>query len=137
MGARQRQARGTRGPTAAPQADANPVADRKKILPIPGKGYASGPFEHEPAGFGIDPPRPSRKRGKERHGEPMPKKARQPIESVNDTLKSQLNLDEHAGQSTESVAIRIAQRLLAMPAAIRHHNNTGQPITRFLISFDR
>jgi hypothetical protein len=37
----------------------------------------------------------------------------------------------------EGVAIRVAQRILAMAAAIWHNNNnTGQPVTRSLIAYD-
>ena len=43
---------------------------------------------------------------------------RQWIESVNDTLKSQLDLERHGGRAQAGVFARIAQRLLAMVAAI-------------------
>jgi hypothetical protein len=66
--------------------------------------------------------RPSRKDEKVRYGEPMLKKVRQLIESVNDTLKGQLDLEGHVGRSFQGVAIRIAQRVLAMAAAIWHNN---------------
>ena len=66
----------------------------------------------------------------------MLKKVRQLIESVNDTLKGQLDLEKHGGQSFEGVAIRVAQRVLAMAAAIWHNNKTGQPVTRSLIAYD-
>jgi hypothetical protein len=61
---------------------------------------------------------------------------RQLIESVNDTLKGQLDLELHGGRSIEGVAARVAQRLLAMTAAIWHNRNTGQPLTRSLIAYD-
>jgi len=34
------------------------------------------------------------------------------------------------------MAIRVAQPVLAMAAAIWHNNNTGQPVTRSLIAYD-
>jgi hypothetical protein len=80
--------------------------------------------------------RPSRKREKQRHGEPMLKKVRQLIESVNDTLKGQLDLEEHGARTIEGVAIRVAQRVLALAAAIWHNNKTGAPVTRSLIAYD-
>ncbi|MEV6321631.1 IS982 family transposase, partial [Nocardia sp. NPDC051787] len=86
--------------------------------------------------YGITMLRPSRKREKARFGEPLLKKLRQLIESVNDTLKGQLDLEDHGGRSFEGVAIRVAQRLLAMAAAIWHNHTTGQPITRSLIAYD-
>lgn len=61
---------------------------------------------------------------------------RQLIESVNDTLKGQLDLEQHGGRTFAGVAVRIAQRLLAMSAAIWHNNKTGAPITRSLIAYD-
>jgi hypothetical protein len=118
------------------EADAELVAERGRILLISDKGFGSDSFEHDLAERGIELMRPSRKRERQRHGEPMLKKVRQLIESVNDTLKGQLDLERHGGQSFEGVAIRIAQRVLAMAAAIWHNNKTGQPITRSLIAYD-
>lgn len=51
-------------------------------------------------------------------------------------LKGQLDLEKHGGQSIQGVAIRVAQRVLAMAAAIWHNNKTSQPITRSLIAYD-
>ncbi|CAI7973848.1 hypothetical protein FRAHR75_1170003 [Frankia sp. Hr75.2] len=64
------------------------------------------------------------------------KKVRQLIESVNDTLKGQLDLEGHGGRTFEGVAVRVAQRLLAMAAAIWHNNQTAAPVTRPLIAYD-
>jgi hypothetical protein len=64
------------------------------------------------------------------------KKARQLIESVNDTLKGQLDLEEHGGRTFEGVAIRVAQRVLAMTAGIWHNNKIGAPVTRSLVAYD-
>lgn len=66
----------------------------------------------------------------------MPKKVRQLIESVNDTLKGQLDLEQHGGRTFEGVAIRVAQRILAMAAGIWHDNAIGAPVTRSLIAYD-
>ena len=71
-----------------------------------------------------------------RFGEPMLKKVRQLIESVNDTLKGQLDLEFHGGRTCEGVAIRVAQRILALAAAIWFNNKTGALVTRSLIAFD-
>lgn len=67
----------------------------------------------------------------------MLQSVRQLIESVNVTLKGQLDLELHGGRPLEGVAIRVAQRLLAMAAAIWHNHKTGQPITRSLIAYGR
>lgn len=117
------------------EVDAGLVAEREGIVLISDKGFASMPFETDLAEQGVELLRPSRKREKARYGEPMLKKVRQLIESVNDTLKGQLDLEQHGGRTFEGVAVRVAQRILAMAAAI-WHNRTGAPVTRSLIAYD-
>ncbi len=112
------------------------IATHPGILLITDKGFASRAFERDLAEQGNELLRPSRKKEKARHGEPMLKKVRQLIESVNDTLKGQLDLEEHGGRTFAGVAVRVAQRLLAMAAAIWHNNKTGAPVTRPLIAYD-
>jgi hypothetical protein len=116
--------------------DAELVTGHGGILLISDKGFASATFERQLAQQGIELLRPSRKREKARYGEPMLKKIRQLIESVNDTLKGQLDLEEHGGRTFEGVAVRVAQRILAMATAIWHNNKTGAPVTRSLIAYD-
>jgi hypothetical protein len=105
-------------------------------LLISDKGFASKAFEQELARLGIELLRLSFKREKQRFGEPMLKKVRQLIESVNDTLKGQLDLEQHGERTFEGVAIRVAQRVLAMAAGIWHYNQIGAPVTRSLIAFE-
>ncbi|MCZ0975898.1 IS982 family transposase [Streptomyces albulus] len=112
------------------------VAEHEGILMISDKGFAGRDFEQMLAEQGITLLRPSRKREKARYGEPMLKKVRQLIESVNDTLKGQLGLEDHGGRSFAGVGVRVAQRLLAMAAAMWHNNTTHAPITRSLIAYD-
>jgi hypothetical protein len=118
------------------EVEAGVVAGHDGILLISDKGFAGKDFEQLLAGYGVTLMRPSRKREKARHGEPMLKKVRQLIESVNDTLKGQLDLEQHGGCSCAGVAIRVAQRILAMAAAIWHNTQTGAPVTRSLIAYD-
>jgi hypothetical protein len=80
--------------------------------------------------------RPSYRNRTPRPREHLLKPVRQLIESVNDTLKGQLDLELHGGRTGEGVAARIAQRLLALTAAIWHNRATDQPITRSLVAFD-
>jgi hypothetical protein len=47
-----------------------------------------------------------------------------------------LNLEQHGARTIEGVAVRVAQRVLALAAAIWHNNKTGAPITRSLIAYD-
>jgi hypothetical protein len=62
---------------------------------------------------------------------------RQVIESVNDTFKGQLNLEQHGGHATPAgVWVRIVQRVLALTTAIWHNDRTGQPIKRSLVAYD-
>lgn len=61
---------------------------------------------------------------------------RQLIESVYDTLKGQLWLEHHGGRTPAGLYARIAQRLLALAAAIWHNRNTGAAITRSLTAYD-
>jgi hypothetical protein len=112
------------------------AAGRPGLTLITDKGFAGRETEAALAARGITLLRPSRKDEQARHGEALLKTVRQLIESVNDTLKGQLDLEAHGGRTFEGVAIRIAQRILAMAAAIWHNNNTGQPVTRSLIAYD-
>lgn len=94
------------------------VTDRPGLLVISDKGFASKEFEADLALRRAALLRPSFKREKERKGEDLLKSVRQLIESVNDTLKGQLDLEQHGGRTFEGVAVRVAQRVLAMAAAI-------------------
>jgi hypothetical protein len=112
------------------------AADRPGQLLIADKGFASREFENDLTFQGIELLRPSFKREKPRRGESLLKSVRQLIESVNDTLKGQLDLEQHGGRTFEGVAIRVAQRILAMTSAIWHNHKTGQPVMRSLTAFD-
>lgn len=112
------------------------ATDRPSLLVIADEGFASMELEADLALRGAQLLRPSFKREKKRKGEGLLKPVRQLIESVNDTLKGQLVLEQHGGRTFEGVAVRIAQRILAMTAAIWHNHKTGQPVTRSLIAYD-
>jgi hypothetical protein len=118
------------------QVDAELIKQRPGLLLISDRGFASTAFERSLSEVGIRLLRPSRKKEVLRSGEPMLTKVRQLIESVNDTLKGQLDLEQHGGRTMEGVAVRIAQRVLALAAAIWHNFHTGQTITRSLTAYD-
>lgn len=118
------------------EVEADVLAGHDSILLITDKGFAGQDFERLLASYSITLLRPSRADEEARYGEPLLKKVRQLIESVNDTLKGQLDLEAHGGRSYEGVAIRIAQRILAMAAAIWRNSQTGAPVTRSLIAYD-
>jgi len=100
------------------------------------KNYYGATFEAEVAASGIDLLRPARKGEQPRPGEQFFKPLRQIIESVNDTLKGQLDLEAHGGRTIAGVCTRVAQRILAMTAAIWHNDILGLTIRRSLIAYD-
>ena len=67
---------------------------------------------------------------------PLLKPLRQLIESVNATLKTQLDLERHGGRTPGGVMTRVLQRLLALTAAIWHNHKTGQRSLRSLVAYD-
>jgi hypothetical protein len=60
---------------------------------------------------------------------------RQVIESVNDTVKGQLDLERDGGHTPAGVIARVLQRILALTAAIWHNDYTGQPVMRSLVAY--
>ncbi|MDT0448583.1 IS982 family transposase [Streptomyces hesseae] len=116
--------------------EAGLVAERPGLLLIADKGFASKEFENNLALQGIELLRPSFKREKKRKDEGLLKPVRQLIESVNGTLKGQLDLEQHGGRTHEGVAVHVAQRVLAMAAATWRNHKTGAPTMRSLIAFD-
>lgn len=103
---------------------------------IADKNYFGKDFETELAASQIELLRPTRKGEQPRAGQRFFKPLRQIIESVNDTLKGQLDLEHHGGRSIAGVCARITQRLLAMTAAIWHNDNLGLRIRRSLTAYD-
>ena len=61
---------------------------------------------------------------------------RQWIKSTFDTLKDQLGLERHRGRTLAGVYVRVAQRLLALAAAIWWNWETGAPDKRSLVAYD-
>jgi hypothetical protein len=122
--------------TAICEHDPRLLADRPGLLIIADKGYVSAELDRWLAGHQARLLRPSYRNRAPRPGEQLLKPVRQLIESVNDTLKGQLDLELHGGRSIDGVGARIAQRLLALTAAIWHNHTTGQPVTRSLIAYD-
>ncbi len=64
------------------------------------------------------------------------KPLRQVIESINNTLKTQLDLERHGGRTIAGVASRVLQRILALTTAIWHNDQTNQPTLRSLTAYD-
>ncbi|MGW5464636.1 IS982 family transposase [Streptomyces sp. NPDC003996] len=100
------------------------------------KNYFGRDFEHELAQQGIQLLRPTRKGERQRPGGSLFKPLRQVMESVNQTFKGQLNLEEHQGRTPRGVITRVTQRILALTAAIWHNDHTGEATLRSLTSYD-
>lgn len=133
---------------------ANPKVDKREVLAgmltqdadllathpgqtvIGDKGYVSKHLDAFLTGHGLTLLRPSYRNQQPRPGEHLLKPIRQLIESVNDTLKGQLDLEGHGARPPAEVLARVGQRILALTAAIWHNRANGTPITRSLIAYD-
>lgn len=58
------------------------------------------------------------------------------MESVFDTFKGQLDLEQHGGKTITGVCTRVAQRVLALTGVIWHNDNAGAPVLRSLTACD-
>ena len=117
-------------------ADPALTAGRPRQVIIGDKNYYGRGFEATLADSQICLLRPARKGEPERPGSQFFKPLRQIIESVNDTLKGQLDLERHGGHTPAGVMVRVLQRLLALTTAIWHNDHTSQPIKRSLTAYD-
>lgn len=118
--------------------DADPAlpAWRVNQIVIADKNYFGREFETELEQAGLELLRPARKGEKPRRGAAFFKPLRQVIESINDTFKGQLDLEQHGGHTPAGVWVRVVQRVLALTAAIWHNDSIGQPIKRSLLAYD-
>jgi len=102
------------------------------------KGYRSAAFETELNARGITLIRP--KVRSEKTSRPLTrflKPFRQIIESINQTLKAQLDLERHGGRKPAGVCARILQRILALTAAIWHNEpSSATGPARSLLAYD-
>jgi hypothetical protein len=112
------------------------VAARTGQTLIGDKNYYGHDFEQQLGRQSIRLLRPRRKGEPERRGAPLFKPLRQVIESVNQTFKGQLDLEQHRGRTPAGVITRIMQRILALTAAIWHNDHTGQHVLRSLTAYD-
>ncbi|MFD8547359.1 IS982 family transposase [Streptomyces sp. NPDC059649] len=133
---------------------ANPKTDEREVLAdmllndadlltshpgqtvIGDKGYVSRHLDAFMADHGLSVLRPSYRNRKPRPGEHLLKPIRQLIESVNDTLKGQLDLERHGARTPAGVMARIGQRILALTTAIWRNRTNNTPVTRSLIAYD-
>ncbi|MCJ7780414.1 MAG: IS982 family transposase, partial [Acidimicrobiia bacterium] len=122
---------------AADMIAVDPNLNRPGQILIADKGYRSAAFEQRLTDAGITLIRPMMKGEKPRPLQRFLRPFRQIIESVNQTLKAQLDLERHGGRKPQGVATRICQRLLALTAAIWHNETSNQPgPARSLTAYD-
>lgn len=113
--------------------------DRHLIQPgqviVGDKGFAGREFEtFITDDLGAHLVRPDRKDENPRFGKLGG--IRQWVESVFDTLKGQLTLEDHGGRTIPGVYSRVAARLLALAAGIWHNWLIDAPAKRSLIAYD-
>ena len=106
------------------------------LILVVDKGYRDRDTETWLNDSGITVVRPAYRTEPARPGRGLLRAVRQSIESVNQTFKSQLDLEHHGGRTITGVAVRVLQRVLALTAAIWHNWHTGQPIMRSLVAYD-
>jgi Transposase DDE domain len=107
---------------------------RPGLVIVADKGFAGRDFEQLVAAYGASLLRPDRADEPRRHGSLG--RWRQWIESTFDTLKDQLGLERHGGRTLAGIWVRVAQRLLALAAAIWWNWEIGAPDKRSLVAYD-
>ena len=118
--------------------DADPAltTGRRGQTVIADRQYYGRQFEADLTDAGICLLRPARAGEAPRPGARFFKPLRQVIESINDTFKGQLDLEQHGGHTPTGVWVRVLQRVLALTAAIWHNDHIGAPTPRSLIAYD-
>jgi hypothetical protein len=112
------------------------VAARRGQTVIGDKNYSGRDFGASLTERELVLLRPVRKGEAKRAGQDLLKPLRQVIESVNWTLKGQLDLEQHGGRTPEGILARVLARVLALTAAIWHNDKTGQDVKRSLTAYD-
>lgn len=92
------------------------LAERPGQTLIGDENYFGADFEGQLAAAGVHHMRPARRGEAERAGAELFKPLRQVIESINQTLKGQLDLERHGGRAVTGVTVRILQRLRSLTA---------------------
>jgi hypothetical protein len=104
------------------------------VVVIGDKGFAGAEFARDMTELGITFVRPDRRDETRRFGNLA--LIRQRIESIINTAKRQLSLEQHGGRTAAGVMARVAQRVLALAAAIWHNWACDAPVKRSLIAYD-
>lgn len=112
------------------------VSARLGQVIIADRHYYGRAFEQALAERGLRLLRPARRDESPRAGAHLFKPLRQTVESINQTLKGQLDLERHGGRTPAGVIARVLVRILALTAVIWHNDKNGRPIKRSLIAYD-
>jgi hypothetical protein len=125
-------------PKLGERAVAMALVDRGSLQPgqvlIVDKGLAAAEVDRHVAGLGGCWCGPTAATSRPDFGSLRP--VRQWIESVIDTLKGQLGLDQHGGRSRAGVHARVAQRLLALAAVVWFNWQLGAEHKPSLVAYD-
>jgi hypothetical protein len=117
---------------------ATALLDRGSLQPgqvlIVDKGLAGAEMDRHVADLGAVLVRPDRRDEPAHFGSLRP--VRQWIESVINTLKGQLGLEQHGGRTPAGVHARVAQRLLALAAVVWFNWQLGVDNKRSLVAYD-
>ena len=105
--------------------DTGALRDGMILLGGQGPGRAETSKRSPPTRLEVLLVRPDRRTKRRRYGNLA--RMRQWIEAIFGTLKDQLSLERHGGRTPAGVFARIAQRLLALAAAIWHNWRTDAP----------
>ncbi|MGK5553367.1 IS982 family transposase [Actinomadura kijaniata] len=116
--------------------EADLVAARPGQTVLADRHYYGRAFEAELAERDLRLLRPAHKGEAPRPGTALFKPLRQVIESINQTLKGQLELERHGGRTVAGVLARVLSRVLALTAAVWHNDHTDQPVKRSLLAYD-
>jgi hypothetical protein len=100
------------------------------------KGYRSQQLDTHLTNNSIDLIRPAVKGEPTRSGHEFLRPLRQTIESIFDTFKGQLDLENPGGYTPLGVLTRITQRVLALTAAIWNNDRQNLRPLRSLIAYD-
>ncbi len=113
------------------------LLDRPGQVLMGDKGYRRASFDEALAEAGITMVRPTFGNDQPRPHQQFLRPFRQIIESVNQTLKAQLDLERHGGRTRPGVCARVLQRLLALTATIWHNETSHHPgPARSLTAYD-
>jgi len=104
------------------------------VVVIGDKGFAGREFARDMTELGITFVRPDRRDEPRHYGNLAT--IRQRIESIINTTKQELSLEQHGARTTAGVLARVAQRILALAAAIWHNWATNAPVKRSLTPYD-